>query len=50
MRICLISVEIFSWGKYGGFGRATRIIGPRAGQARCVGDRRGARRKRAGTD
>ena len=27
MRICLISVEIFSWGKYGGFGRATRIIG-----------------------
>lgn len=27
MRICLISVEIFSWGKYGGFGRATRTIG-----------------------
>lgn len=27
MRICLISVEIFAWGKYGGFGRATRIIG-----------------------
>jgi glycosyltransferase involved in cell wall biosynthesis len=27
MRICLIAVEIFAWGKYGGFGRATRLIG-----------------------
>ncbi len=27
MRICLICVEIFAWGKYGGFGQATRIIG-----------------------
>ena len=27
MRICLICTEIFEWGKYGGFGRATRIIG-----------------------
>ncbi|MBN1535532.1 MAG: glycosyltransferase family 4 protein [Anaerolineales bacterium] len=27
MRVCLIAVEIFAWGKYGGFGRATRIIG-----------------------
>jgi len=27
MKICLISVEIFAWGKYGGFGRATRTIG-----------------------
>ena len=27
MKICLISVEIFAWGKYGGFGRATRMIG-----------------------
>jgi len=27
MRICLISMEIFGWGKYGGFGRATRTIG-----------------------
>ena len=27
MRICLICVEIFAWGKYGGFGRATRAIG-----------------------
>jgi glycosyltransferase involved in cell wall biosynthesis len=27
MRVCLISVEIFAWGKYGGFGRATRMIG-----------------------
>lgn len=27
MHICLLSVEIFAWGKYGGFGRATRTIG-----------------------
>jgi glycosyltransferase involved in cell wall biosynthesis len=27
MRICMICVEIFAWGKYGGFGRATRMIG-----------------------
>jgi glycosyltransferase involved in cell wall biosynthesis len=27
LHICLISVEIFAWGKYGGFGRATRMIG-----------------------
>ncbi len=27
MRVCLISVEIFAWGKFGGFGRATRLIG-----------------------
>lgn len=27
MHVCLISVEIFAWGKYGGFGRATRLIG-----------------------
>lgn len=27
MRVCLISVEIFAWGKYGGFGRAARTIG-----------------------
>lgn len=27
LRICLLSVEIFAWGKYGGFGRATRTIG-----------------------
>ena len=26
-RICLISVEIFAYGKYGGFGKATRTIG-----------------------
>lgn len=25
--ICLVCVEIFGWGKYGGFGRATRIVG-----------------------
>lgn len=27
MRICLICVEIFAWGKYGGFGRSTRMLG-----------------------
>lgn len=27
MRICFICTEIFAWNKYGGFGRATRIIG-----------------------
>ena len=27
LKICLLSVEIFAWGKYGGFGRATRTIG-----------------------
>ena len=26
-RICLVSVEIFAYGKYGGFGKATRTIG-----------------------
>jgi glycosyltransferase involved in cell wall biosynthesis len=27
MKVCLICVEIFAWGKYGGFGRSTRMIG-----------------------
>jgi glycosyltransferase involved in cell wall biosynthesis len=27
MRVCLISMEIFAWGKHGGYGRATRLIG-----------------------
>jgi glycosyltransferase involved in cell wall biosynthesis len=27
LRLCLISTEIFAWGKHGGFGRATRLIG-----------------------
>lgn len=27
MHICLVCMEIFAWGKYGGFGRATRTIG-----------------------
>jgi hypothetical protein len=27
MRVCLLSMEIFAWGKHGGYGRATRIIG-----------------------
>jgi glycosyltransferase involved in cell wall biosynthesis len=27
VRLCLISMEIFAWGKHGGYGRATRVIG-----------------------
>jgi glycosyltransferase involved in cell wall biosynthesis len=27
MRVCLSCVEFFAWGKYGGFGRATRKVG-----------------------
>ncbi|MFC1809114.1 glycosyltransferase family 4 protein, partial [Candidatus Omnitrophota bacterium] len=27
MKICFLATEIFAWGKYGGFGRATRAIG-----------------------
>jgi glycosyltransferase involved in cell wall biosynthesis len=27
MRVCLICTEIFAWNKYGGFGKATRMIG-----------------------
>jgi glycosyltransferase involved in cell wall biosynthesis len=27
MKVCLLCVEIFAWGKYGGFGRATRVVG-----------------------
>jgi glycosyltransferase involved in cell wall biosynthesis len=27
MKVCLLCVEIFAWGKYGGFGRSTRVIG-----------------------
>jgi glycosyltransferase involved in cell wall biosynthesis len=27
MKICFLCVEIFAWGKYGGFGRSTRVIG-----------------------
>ena len=45
MKICLVSVEIFAWGKYGGFGRATRMIGrelaKRGVQVTAVTPRRG---------
>jgi glycosyltransferase involved in cell wall biosynthesis len=27
VHVCFVCVEIFAWGKYGGFGRATRTIG-----------------------
>lgn len=50
MRICLISVEIFAWGKYGGFGRATRTIGrelaKRGHQVFAVVPRRASQRER----
>jgi glycosyltransferase involved in cell wall biosynthesis len=32
LKVCLICVEIFGFGKYGGFGRATRIIGRELGR------------------
>ena len=45
MHVCLICVEIFAWGKYGGFGKATRIIGrelvKRGVQVSAVVPRRG---------
>ena len=48
MRICLISTEIFAWGKHGGFGRATRTIGrelaKRGHDVLAVVPRRGAQR------
>ena len=48
MRVCLISMEIFAWGKHGGFGRATRIIGrelaQRGVQVFAVVPRRGNQR------
>ncbi len=27
VKICFLCVEIFAWGKFGGFGRSTRVIG-----------------------
>ena len=27
MKVCFLCVEIFAWGKFGGFGRSTRVIG-----------------------
>jgi len=27
LKVCLLCTEIFAWGKFGGFGRATRLIG-----------------------
>ncbi len=27
MKVCFLCTEIFAWGKFGGFGRATRTIG-----------------------
>ncbi len=50
MRICLICGEIFAWGKYGGFGRATRTIGrelvKRGIEVTAIVPRRGAQRPR----
>jgi glycosyltransferase involved in cell wall biosynthesis len=48
MKVCLICVEIFAWGKYGGFGRATRTIGrelaARGIEVTAVVPRRGAQK------
>ncbi len=27
MKVCLVCVELFAWGKYGGFGRSARMLG-----------------------
>src|SRR3954465_5720473 len=57
MKLCLISMEIFSWGKHGGYGRAPRLLGrelavrgvevsavvPRRGEQRAVEDLDGIR-------
>jgi glycosyltransferase involved in cell wall biosynthesis len=49
MHVCLISVEIFAWGKYGGFGKATRAIGrelvKRGIQVSAIVPRRGDQKK-----
>jgi glycosyltransferase involved in cell wall biosynthesis len=49
LHICLISVEIFAWGKYGGFGKATRTIGRelvrRGIQVTAIVPRRGSQKK-----
>ena len=49
MHICLISVEIFAWGKYGGFGKATRTIGrelvKRGIQVSAIVPRRGVQKE-----
>jgi glycosyltransferase involved in cell wall biosynthesis len=35
LKICLIAVELFAWGKYGGFGRAARTIGRELARRGC---------------
>jgi glycosyltransferase involved in cell wall biosynthesis len=32
LKVCLISMEIFAWGKHGGYGRATRLLGRELGR------------------
>ena len=48
MRVCLVSMEIFAWGKHGGYGRATRVIGSelvrRGVEVTAVVPRRGQQR------
>jgi glycosyltransferase involved in cell wall biosynthesis len=48
MRVCFLCTEIFAWGKYGGYGRATRTIGRelarRGIEVYAVVPRRGAQR------
>jgi len=49
MKVCLICVEIFAWGKHGGYGRATRMIGrelaKRGIEVFAVVPRRGSQRE-----
>jgi len=49
MHVCFICVEIFAWGKHGGFGRATRTIGrelvQRGVQVTAIVPKRGEQRQ-----
>lgn len=49
MHICFVSVEIFAWGKYGGFGKATRLLGrelvKRGHQVSAIIPRRGTQQR-----
>ena len=48
LKVCLVCVELFAWGKYGGFGRSARMLGrelvKRGVQVSAVVPRRGNQR------
>ena len=48
MKVCLVCVELFAWGKYGGFGRSARMLGrelvKRGVEVSAVVPRRGTQR------